>query len=202
MVSCEYQNRCIPHSRTLSRKFERLRIYLASFADAVKKSGRAVQGLKANVELLMLRNMNARTPVGARGRRTCCGAMAAGSVRETSLRDHLALAACRSNAGSTAILGELFIVASLSWFLREAGFGDEPDSFYHDVQGALERCVALTVSNETWSIESVDEAILAGLLCFYDQQFATAPVYVMDGARKRMQRLAKGEWLFPWPGRG
>jgi hypothetical protein len=126
----------------------------------------------------------------------------AGSVRETSLRNHLALAACRSTAGNTTLLGELFIVASLSWFLREAGFGDEPDSFYYDVQAALERCVALTVSNETWSIESVDEAILAGLLCFYDQQFAAAPVYVMDGARKRMQQLAKGEWLFPWPGRG
>lgn len=126
----------------------------------------------------------------------------AGSVRETSLRNHLALAACRSNAGSTAILGELFIVASMSWFLREAGFGDEPDSFYHDVQGALERCVALNLGSEAWSIESADEAILAGLLCFYDRQFATAPVYLMDGARKRMQQLAKGEWLFPWPGRG
>jgi hypothetical protein len=125
----------------------------------------------------------------------------AGSAREVSLRNHLALAACRSGAGSTALLGEMFIVASLSWFLREAGFGDEPDSFYHDVQGALERCVALTFSSEAWSIESADEVILAGLLCFYDQQFAAAPVYVMDGARKRILRLAQAKWMLPWPGR-
>lgn len=125
----------------------------------------------------------------------------ADSVREVSLRNHLALAACRSSAGNTALVGELFIVANLSWFLRDAGFGNEPDSFYHDVQDALERCVYLTSSGEAWTIDCGDEAILGRLLCSYDQQFATAPVYVMDGARKRMLRLTQEERVFPWPGK-
>ncbi|MGH8782817.1 hypothetical protein [Paraburkholderia sp.] len=123
------------------------------------------------------------------------------SVREVSLRNHLALASCRSSAGNTALLGELFIVASLSWFLREAGFGSKLDCFYREVQGALERCLGLTSSSDAWTIEPGDEAILARLLCFYDQQFAAAPVHLMDGARKRMLRLAQGERLFPWPDR-
>ena len=127
---------------------------------------------------------------------------AAAIARDVSLRNHLALAACRSSAGNTELLGELFIVASLSWFLREAGFGNEPDSFYRDVQGALENCIALTSTHEAWTIDPADEAILGKLLCFYDQQFAAAPVYVMDGARKRMLRLAQDERVFPWPGMG
>lgn len=112
----------------------------------------------------------------------------ADSVREVSLRNHLALAACRSSAGNTALVGELFIVASLSWFLRDAGFGNETDSFHHDVQDALEHCVYLTSSGEAWAIDGDDEAILGRLLCSYDRKRSiehTGALRAIVGTRHR-----------------
>ncbi|WP_133647040.1 hypothetical protein [Paraburkholderia flava] len=120
------------------------------------------------------------------------------SARELSLRNHMVVAACSSGAGSRALLRELFAVACLSYFLRDAGFFAAPDTLYHDVQRVLEHCVACCASADTWAVDEHDGAALAALISVYDQQFAAAPMYVMDGARKRLLRLANGEWRFPW----
>ena len=120
------------------------------------------------------------------------------SARAVSLRNHLTLAACRSGAGNTELLGELFVASSLSWFLREADYGDAPDSLYVEVQDALERCVVLNATDVNWRIDEVDAEALCKLLACYDQQFAAAPVHRTEGAKKQMRRSVCGEWLLPW----
>ncbi|MCX4163133.1 MULTISPECIES: hypothetical protein [Paraburkholderia] len=122
----------------------------------------------------------------------------AASARELSLRNHLAVAACRSGNGNRALLRELFAIACLSYFLREAGFAFGPDTLYGEVQGALERCVERCSTDEPWQVDEPDGVALGRLVTIYDRQFSTAPMYVMEGAHKRLKRLAVGEWRFPW----
>ena len=106
------------------------------------------------------------------------------SARAVSLRNHLTLAACRSGAGNTELLGELFVISSLSWFLREAGYGDAPDSLYVEVQDALERCVILNATAANWRIDEVDAQALCKLLARYDRQCVAAPLDWTEGAKK------------------
>lgn len=120
------------------------------------------------------------------------------SARAVSLRNHLTLAACRSGAGNTELLSELFVISSQSWFLREAGFGDAPASLYVEVQDALERCVILAATEANWHIDEAAAEALCRLVDCYDWQFAAAPVYRIEDAKKQMRRSVRGEWLFPW----
>ena len=139
------------------------------------------------------------------GRRTLTKAMLlpppAESARAVSLRNHLTLAACRGGAGNTELLGELFVVSSLSWFLREAGYGDAPDSLYVEIQDALERCVILNATDMNWRIDELDAEVLCKLLACYDRQFVATPLHLIEGAKRQMRRSASGDWLFPWTGR-
>jgi hypothetical protein len=119
-------------------------------------------------------------------------------VREVSLRNHLALAAWRSGAGNRALLHELFVALYLSYFLGEAGFGDETRGFYQGAQEALDRCIARAAIENDWGIEPEDSVVLEQLLRLYDQQLAAAPRYVTDGARKRLLRFADSDESLPW----
>ncbi|SAL59998.1 Fis family transcriptional regulator [Caballeronia humi] len=122
------------------------------------------------------------------------------SARERSLSSHLALAACRDGHGSEYLFNELIRVAYTTWFLQQAGFGNEPVECYKKAEYAVEAALELASRSDEWILAKDTIPAFETLLALHDTQLATAPRHKVMEAEQRLLRFLAGTAPSPIPG--
>lgn len=120
------------------------------------------------------------------------------SIRERSLRGHLALEALRAGSGNGHLLSELIHVLYVAWYLQEAGFGTADAELYANAEQALERSAARATGENVWHLCDAEALALERLLALHDQQLRETPVKVMRDVHKRLARFARSDRPAPW----
>lgn len=121
------------------------------------------------------------------------------SARELSLAHHLALAACRSDRGNKHLINELARAIYMTYFLQLAGFGNLPVRIYLDAETALEKVLA-RAEDGVWKLSDDDTSVFEGILALHDQQLASAPMYRVVDAEKRLRTFVMGSAPSPLVG--
>lgn len=124
------------------------------------------------------------------------------SIRERSLRSHLALEALRAGSGNGHLLSELIHVLYVAWYLQEAGFGTADATLYTHAEQALERSAARATGADIWHLEDAEAHALERLLALHDQQLQETPVKVIQDVHKRLARFAQSDRVAPWQKNG
>jgi hypothetical protein len=124
------------------------------------------------------------------------------SIRERSLRCHLALEALRAGSGNGHLLSELIHVLYVAWYLQEAGFGTADATLYAHAEQALERSAARATGADVWRLEDAEALALERLLALHDQQLQETPVKVIRDVHKRLARFAQSDRTAPWQKNG
>ena len=120
------------------------------------------------------------------------------SIRERSLRSHLALEALRAGSGNGHLLSELIHVLYVAWYLQEAGFGAADATLYARAEQALERSAARATGANVWRLDDAEALALERLLALHDQQLQETPVKAIQDVHKRLARFTQSDQPAPW----
>jgi hypothetical protein len=142
--------------------------------------------------------MNKRGKSGKTSTRAMLLPPTAGSVRELSLRYHLALAALRSGEGNGYLLSELIRVLYVAWYLHEVGYGQPAAGLFADAEAALDRSASRATRDDAWHLEPRECAAVEKLLALHDEQLQQAPIKAMLEVQKRLAHFARSDRRTPW----
>jgi hypothetical protein len=146
-----------------------------------KRSGRNASGPRKHLTKAML------LPMGA------------ASAREQSLTSHLALVACRNGHGNRHLFNELMRTAYVAWFLQRDGYGDEPLWRFRKAELAVEAAMQLAHETDEWLLAEDIVPEFERLLILHDAQLASAPLYKVIDAERRLRQFLAGTTSSPLP---
>jgi len=121
------------------------------------------------------------------------------SAREQSLSYHLALAVCRDGHGNGHLFNELICVAYITWFLQQAGYGNERVECYKMAEYAVEAALELADTLDEWTLAKDAIPVFERLLALHDAQLATAPLHKVIEAERQLRHFLAGTATSPIP---
>jgi hypothetical protein len=113
------------------------------------------------------------------------------SAPESSLANHLAPAACRSEAGNKGLLNELARVVYLTYFMQQVGFGTANPKLNARAEAALERSIARAECEKVCRVDADDAPLLEEVLRLHDEQLSTAAVRFIVEAQERLRQFIR-----------
>src|SRR5258706_1197074 len=99
------------------------------------------------------------------------------SIRDLSLRNHLALAAFRAHQGNEYLLRETIRMTYLTYFLQRDGFGDTAESDYVEANSVIERAALQGERDGVWSVPPQNVPVLERILSLHNSQLTKAPLF-------------------------
>jgi hypothetical protein len=111
------------------------------------------------------------------------------SVRSLSLSAHLALEACRTQAGNQHMFNELTRLTYLAFFMWDAGVGVSDPGVFSAAEAVLNIAVGNVERTGRWQVDEADIGTIEALLAVYDEQLASAPVRIYLESVGRLDRL-------------
>lgn len=110
------------------------------------------------------------------------------TVNEFSLRNHLALAACRREVGNAHLLNYLIHAVYITFFLQQAGYGALPGDLYRRAEEALLNAVLAAKQQAKWAVDVDAAFLLEQILATHDAQLENVSAGVIDEARRKLTR--------------
>jgi hypothetical protein len=106
---------------------------------------------------------------------------------ELSLRNHLCFHALLTEYGLAFHFGSIVRTMFASFFLFDAGLGNDELSLFTEVDLALGEAVLSSLHDKPWSLSESAIGPIKRLLALYDSQLRTAPISELAAAHKRAE---------------
>ncbi|MPW20425.1 conserved hypothetical protein [Paraburkholderia piptadeniae] len=116
------------------------------------------------------------------------GTLSTAALIDLSLRNHLCLSTLRTEHGAAFHLGTIVRTMFASFFLFDAGYGDENVLIYSEVDLMLSELATSAKLDAHYSLGAHAEEPTARLLAVYDNQLQTAPLVELVAAHQRAER--------------
>jgi hypothetical protein len=98
------------------------------------------------------------------------------AVADISLANHLALAVCRKGQGNAHLINVLKRAVYLTYYLQNAGFGEEPVDLYRFAEAGLSQAAGSAQCDGVWQVSVEVALMLEKILAIHDQQLMAAAV--------------------------
>lgn len=111
---------------------------------------------------------------------------------DLALPVHLALAALRRGGTShdaQALLQAHVLAASIA----DAGYGALTQAQVNDADAALLACFARGNSGDGWRLDAAAFGAVAAIVSVYDEQLQSAPLWVLNEASERLDRMGAAD---------
>ena len=119
-------------------------------------------------------------------------------IRERSLENHLAFAACRNRSGNNYLFGRLIEVIYLAYYIQDAGYGTAALELFKEAEAALDRDAKRAMRDGVWMVDAADLQLFEDLLALHDRQLASVPSHVIYAVQARLARFIAGKKSTPW----
>lgn len=113
--------------------------------------------------------------------------LSAAAIIDLSLRNHLCFSALRTEHGTAFHLGVIVRTMFASFYLFDAGFGNEDLSIYTEADLNLGELAMSRSLESRYSLKSNAVQPTARLLALYDHQLHTAPLDALAAAHQRAE---------------
>lgn len=115
--------------------------------------------------------------------------MPAAMVRQRSLANHMALVACGTGGGLRDSFMGLIRLTYLSFFLWEAGYGNDDPALYLEAERTLDQAALRAEETDGWRLTLAEHEVIKNIVCEHDQQLSTLSLKDYFQAVQRLEVL-------------